>query len=269
MHCFWHTYTEGCANRNPKRLIPSYLNTRFEIQDAARRYSSIFVMSEYMRRESILAGIPEEQLVLNPYFTTIPEMRTRRYSSAPRRLLFVGRLIEHKGVDLMLESLAPLLKTQPHLELHLCGSGLHEDRYRRFVADNHLSDQIIFHGWVSHKDIPTHLEQADILIFPSVYPEAFGIVGIEAMARGIPVVGFDVGGVSTWLSHEESGLLIPQPDPVALREGVIHLLADNPSYQKISEQGREIARQKFSPEVHLNRLIQAYQSSASASLPPH
>ncbi len=257
-HCLLHAYTQGCASRNPQRLISAFLNTRAEIQHLSERYTGVFVMSEYMKREAILAGFPQEKLILNPYFTQIRKAEAAAITP-PTRLIFVGRLIEHKGVDLMLEAVIHLMASNQDLTLSICGSGLHEGRYKDMVQKANLLSRIHFEGWLPHEAIHQKIEEADILLFPSVYPEAFGIVGIESMMLGKPVVGFDVGGVGTWLKHEISGILVKDVSAESFKEGILRLLNDPALLSKIQQHGRALAIEQFSPSVHLEKLLGAYQ----------
>ena len=98
-----------------------------------------------------------------------------------------------------------------------------------------------------------------MIIFPSIYPEAFGIVGIEAMMQGKPVVGFNVGGVSTWLKNEITGFLTKPGDTEMLREKAELLLNDAEIYNRMSRNARSEALKKFVPAVHIGKLIEIYR----------
>jgi len=100
-----------------------------------------------------------------------------------------------------------------------------------------------------------------LLIFPSIYPEAFGISGIEAMMKGKPVVGFDVGGVSTWLKNEESGFLVPVKDLDSFLKKTIFLLDDTETYTQINKKARVLALSEFSADKHMNKLVDIYKNT--------
>ena len=130
---------------------------------------------------------------------------------------------------------------------------------------NSSSSILLTLGWGGRVEIDQAIAASDIVLFPSVYPEAFGIVGIEAMMRGKPVVGFDVGGVKDWLRHEETGLLVPVKDTQAFADAVIRLLDDDELRIRMGKRAREVALAEFSEEVHIRKLIQIYERALDAN----
>ena len=97
------------------------------------------------------------------------------------------------------------------------------------------------------------------MIFPSLWAEPFGIVGIEAMARGVPVVGFNVGGVRDWLEDEKTGYLVGRNDTAAMSNRVKVLLDDSELRKRMGLAGMEKVRREFGREKHLERLLALYR----------
>ncbi|MEZ4825550.1 MAG: glycosyltransferase family 4 protein [Bacteroidia bacterium] len=261
LHCMWHAYTEGCTNRHPKRLISAYANTRFEIGEASSRYASIVVMSDYMKREAVLAGIPKEKVEVNPYFTPVVEADNLRPAPQVLRLLFLGRLIRHKGPHLMLKAVIPLLRQRPEIVLEIAGDGPEEPLLRQMAAEAGVETQVHFRGWQNRQAVEKLLTQATVVIFPSIYPEAFGISGIEAMMYAKPVVAFDVGGVSSWLDHEETGFIAPAGDWATMGTQIQQLVAQPTLRAAMASRARERALTRFTPEIHLRRLRATYEKA--------
>ena len=121
-----------------------------------------------------------------------------------------------------------------------------------------VTDSVIFHGWKSRSVVYSFLENAFLVAFPSIYPEAFGIVGIEAMYHGKPVVAFNVGGVSSWLSQNVSGFLVDVKDVNQFAEKMSLLTLDTELYKRMSNSGRAIVEEKFMPANHLETLKLIY-----------
>ena len=119
-----------------------------------------------------------------------------------------------------------------------------------------LEEKIIFHGWLPRNEINIFLKQCYLVIFPSTYPESFGIVGIEAMMNSKPVVAFNTGGVATWLSNLKNGFLVPLGNISEMRQAISRLLEDVDLYSQQSLEARAIAIKKFTPDVHMNMLIE-------------
>ena len=114
-------------------------------------------------------------------------------------------------------------------------------------------------GWADKQMIDNYLSRASILAFPSIYPESFGIVGIEAMMRGRPVVGFDVGGVKDWLKNQETGFLVKAKDIRGFADAIIKILQNGKLRNQMGIRAREVALSKFSEEIHMSKLLKSYE----------
>ena len=99
------------------------------------------------------------------------------------------------------------------------------------------------------------------MAFPSLWPETLGIVGLEALACGVPVVASDVGGVREWLGDAQTGLLVPAGNPAALAEAVQRLLNSCQLRQSFGRNGIDLIRRQFSPGRHLDILLEIYKRS--------
>lgn len=248
-HCLLHTYTEICAPRNPLKLISRFKNTYFEIHKGSKHYSKIIVASDYMRKEAILAGLPSKKIVkiappidinLKP-FEPIPSELTR--------ILFVGRMSRTKGPHLLIRILAPLLLENANWQVDFVGDGLIKDKCIKLAYQYGISEQTHFHGWKSTSEIETFYQQCSLVVFPTIYPEAFGNIGLEAFRSGRLVVGFNVGGVSEWLKEGVNGRLIEPGDEQGFARAIQELLSDRPSLNQMSLKAQEYVNQSFSPNI--------------------
>lgn len=263
LHCCIKAYTKKCQDsRIPIEVIRSYSNVKFEINYAAKRYKRIVAMSNYIKNEAVLAGISEQSIVVNPYFTPVigesNEENSDEYSV--KRIVFVGRLHPSKGVHMLIKSLSKILKNQSNVVLDIIGDGLFKNELFNLISSENIPlEKIIFHGWLSHEETTQKIKEAFIIVFPSIYPEAFGIVGIEAMMRSKPIVAFDAGGVSEWLENNVTGFLVELKNEKLFEEKVYSLITDKELYHRFSINSRRIALEKFIPELHINALVQIYR----------
>jgi glycosyltransferase involved in cell wall biosynthesis len=260
LHCLLDAYTKRCCNRHPKRLLSQYENTQFEIQKAARQYAKIIVNSSYLMEEAKTVGFPAEKLQCLPCCTPV--------SSEPDwaepvelRIAFAGRLSRTKGVHLLIDAINDVVSHIPSVKLDILGSGHDEINFKKQVEELGLQDIVQFHGWADRKTIDTVLSQASVVAFPSIYPEAFGISGIEAMMRGKPVVGFDVGGVRDWLKDGENGYAVPVKDTSAFAERLIELLNDFTLRDRMGKKARKMAIQQFNQDTHVELLLSIYETA--------
>ena len=259
LHCFYHAYKEGCCNRHPKRLLKAYNNVKFETTEGKQNYKAIIVMSEYIENEAIKVGYKKDQLFLNPYFTEpVSDVDLVDQSNSEKKsIIFIGRLSRTKGVHYFIECGVRLLEKGYKVQLDIVGDGHDADYFKEKIPEKYIND-FIFHGWQTRENINRLLNQSYLMLFPSVYPEAFGISGIEAMMRGKPVVGFDVGGVSTWLKDKVSGHLVEVKNTNELIAKTESLLIDKDLYHTFSRNAQEIALAEFSVDKHMQLLNLVY-----------
>jgi D-inositol-3-phosphate glycosyltransferase len=160
--------------------------------------------------------------------------------SEKKVILYVGRIEPIKGLDILVSALA-LLEDMGDTRLLVVGGrpGQDEelDRLKSLAARLGISDMVTFTGAVPQAELPTYYSAADVFVLPS-YSESFGLVALEAMACGIPVVASRVGGPSTFVKDGETGYLIPWrcPEPFAQR---LDMLLSNPGLRdKMGEAAR-------------------------------
>lgn len=258
LHCLVHAYSQQCAPRHPQRLWKSFLNTQFE-RTVGDRYGRIIVMSDFMKQESISAGYTAAQISVIPYFTPLVPMENLGGTyTGTKKILFIGRIIRHKGFHYLLEALEPLFEREAY-QLDIIGDGINRPEMEQWIQASPAKDRIHCHGWQGRSVIHRFLRETDLLVFPSIYPEAFGIVGIEAMMHAKPVVAFKVGGVSSWLADGETGFLVENKNIPGLRDAIVNILENPSRYASMAAKARTNALEKFSPEKHIEKLIECYQ----------
>lgn len=263
VHCFYHSFSERCASIRPDNLINNYLNVKFEIEEAAPQYKFILAMSEYMKSEAIFAGISSDNIAVNPYFTTIHNDREFIEELVPdsvKHIVFAGRLHASKGPHLLIKAMQRIFLDHEDVVLDIIGDGNFKNELLALIKQLEIpSDKIIFHGWLNHHQTIEHIKKSYLLAFPSIYPEAFGIVGIEAMMCSKPIVAFDVGGVSTWLKDKINGFLVENKNVEIFAEKIKILLDDEYLHSEFSNKSKELALLKFLPEIHIDKLVTLYR----------
>jgi rhamnosyl/mannosyltransferase len=173
--------------------------------------------------------------------------------TAGPRVLFVGRLVYYKGVDVLIHAMTRCPGT-----LTIVGTGPLESSLREAARAHGVADRVQFAGDVAEDDLPAYYQGCDLFVLPSVArTEAFGIVQIEAMAAGVPVVSTDLPTGVPWVNqHEVSGLVVPPGDPVALGDAMRHLLENRTLRETLGAQASRRADQLFSRE----RMIESFRS---------
>jgi phosphatidyl-myo-inositol alpha-mannosyltransferase len=153
-----------------------------------------------------------------------------------RRILFVGRMDERKGFRVAVDAFRRLAERHPDLLLVGIGSGREAAAARSAPGD--IARRIVLVGAVPNDDLPPFEAAADVFVAPSVGGETFGVVLVEAMAAGLPVVASDIPGYDEVLEDGVEGLLVPPRDPAALAEAVSRILDDAELAKRLGEAGR-------------------------------
>jgi glycosyltransferase involved in cell wall biosynthesis len=178
------------------------------------------------------------------------------------RLLFFGRLEELKGVQVLLAALPAVLVEHPGARLVVCGSGPMEPELRRMAAALGLGPAVEFVGWLDCDGLAARLAAAQIVVVPSMWPEAFGLTCLEALASGRAVVASSVGGLPDLVRDGETGLLVAPGDSIALAAAVTRLAADEPLRRRLGRAGRTLAAQ-YTMDRHAEAVRAAYRDALS------
>lgn len=169
-------------------------------------------------------------------------------------VLFVGRIDPIKGIDVWFRAMALVVEENPALRGHLCvclvGGDVDEEappdteiaRLQALKEELGIGDLVTFLGRRSQEALPYYYATADVVVMPSLY-ESFGMVALEAMACGTPVVASDVGGLSFVVRDGETGYLVPENDPYILAATIGCLLRDPQLRRRLGARGIEVARE--------------------------
>ena len=252
--CLALYYPRRCGGLNPVTMVKQF-RRQSECNARLPRFERILVASRHMQREFLKHGVNPDRLHLVPLPNTgVPDPNPPSTRVPGGNLLFAGRLTELKGASLLIQALpAAARKLARPLRLVIAGDGPERNRLEGLAR--RLGVDVDFAGWVDHDERVKLMRAADLLVVPSVWPEPFGLVGIEAGCLGLPSVAFAVGGIPDWLIPGESGESAPGDTPCAdsLAPAIDRALADVEHYQNLRRGAWETARQ-FTLADHLAKL---------------
>jgi glycosyltransferase involved in cell wall biosynthesis len=166
-------------------------------------------------------------------------------------ILFAGRLIDVKGVEHLVKAFPAVLEKQANAKLLVVGSGPCKEDLVSLSERLHLQEKVVFQDAVSQEELVRYYSMADVFVLPSVTTdegetEGLGVVLLEAMASGVPVIGTGVGGIPDIIKDGETGLLAVEKNPKDLAEKICRLLTDGDLRKKVTENGLRLVTQKFS-----------------------
>jgi glycosyltransferase involved in cell wall biosynthesis len=181
------------------------------------------------------------------------------------RFVFLGRLVDWKAVDVLLEAFQGL-RGAPPCRLEIIGDGVMRPALEALAARLGIAEAVTFTGWLSHAAAAERLRSADSLVLPSLY-ESGGAVVLEAMATGIPVIACAWGGPTDYLD-ESCGILVPPTTRDALvsgfREAMSRLARSPELRQAMGRAGRERAVRDFDWERKVDRILEIYAEAVAA-----
>jgi len=218
-------------------------------------YRKLIVGSEYVKQQAMASGYSASQLEVLPYFTELPVLSSVA-NECENTILFVGRVVREKGLDYLLSALS-LVQTFWHLVVD--GDGPDLDRAKQRARRLGLNSRTEFVGWARKEQHLRLYQEASVVVVPSVWPEPFGMVGIEAMSYGKPVVAFNVGGIPDWLKEGETGFLVKPYDVKDMAEKIGYLLEHPDIAHQMGMKGRTRVEREFNPETHITRLLTIYK----------
>ncbi|MDA4127891.1 MAG: glycosyltransferase family 4 protein [Thaumarchaeota archaeon] len=247
---------------------------RYLMRHALRHYDALISVSDFVRHRfsKFVGERPSRQYTVyngvdidffNPAIDPTP-LRRRLGLTNKKVVLYVGRLAPRKGVQHLLDAFALAVKTFPELALVICGRGEMEGGLRSQTQKLELTQRVVFPGLVPQEDLPLYYALSDVVAVPSTY-EPMGIVPLEAMSAGRPVVASNTGGIPEVVEDTRTGLLVPPGDAPALAEALCSLCADEDLARKLGERGRAAVVGKYTWERIAVATLQAYGAIPSHS----
>jgi glycosyltransferase involved in cell wall biosynthesis len=252
--CLLLHYPRRCGGLNPFAAWKVF-RRQAERNAGLAHYRAILVASEHMYREYQRHVPDPERIRLVPLPTTdiLPQAEPPAPRATRGRILMIARLTNVKGGHYLIQAVSRAAEKLGPLTLTIAGNGPERQRLENLAREFQVHAD--FAGWLGTAEKLELLSQSDLLAVPSLWPEPFGLVGIEAGCVGLPAVGFAVGGIPDWLIPGYSGELAPADPPTVegLAEAIVGALSDPARHARLRRGAWEVAR-RFSLESHLAKL---------------
>jgi glycosyltransferase involved in cell wall biosynthesis len=263
--CLAHYYPRRCGGLNPVSMIRQYRLQR-DRSELFSRYAAIVTSSEHMQQEYVEQGVSIDRVINVGYGSDLGnpsrDSSGRRHPDGTYRLLFVGRMDRLKGGAQLLQAL-PEVAARVLESLHLTFAGDGPQRavweaLAEAISRTESRIQVEFRGWVDRGALSTLYQQSDLLVVPSLWPEPFGLIGLEAVRHHLPAVAFDVGGISEWLKPGINGVLAPGNPPTV--HGLADAIVDGLGTKPACSEGIDRLLADFSVDSHLHRLLRVFKN---------
>ena len=250
--CIPNLLLRGCAHRWNVSTYPADYRQAGRALHVLREADVAIGYSRAMDAHLLAAGIARRRIV--PYFPTLDPAEAG--DERRRRIVFAGRLVRSKGGATLLRALAGL-----DAELVVCGDGVEGPKLKALAEKLGIADRVAFRGWLAPEELAREFADASVVAVPSLWPEPFGLVGIEGFEAGRPAVGSATGGIPEWLEDGVSGLTVPAGEVPALADALGELLDDEPRRRAMGEAGRRTVAERYSAASHLQALLSAYHDA--------
>jgi len=258
--CFAVTLVKHCLTPKPRYALAYYRRVKTFLQ-WRERFAKIICPSESVRKRLLKVGFPPEKAQTLPYFCPIKPLDEPRPMPPKPTILFMGRIRPIKGFDIFIDALSRIPEAQGILVGDITDNTqqLINNLSKRFGCPARLE----VHPWASREQISEFFKSATLFVFPSIWPETLGIVGLEAMAHGVPVVASDVGGVRQWLQDGVNGVLVPPRNAIALADAIRRLLSSPNTLHSMGQNAIRTIKEGFLLEQHVTKLLNLYEQAAS------
>ncbi len=223
-----------------------------------RKMPAIVVPSSYLKSVLVVNGIAADRISVVPLFSRFEAtVAPASKGEEPPGILFVGRLSAEKGILSLVEALARL--SGENWQATVVGDGPLRGRARELVERRELGGRVQFVGEAAADDLASHYRACGFVVLPSLAPESFGMVGVEAMSFSRPIVAFDSGGVTEWLRDGVNGYAVTPGDTDALAAAMRRLIRDPALRASLGQAGLRLQRERFTQTCHLDRTFALYR----------
>jgi glycosyltransferase involved in cell wall biosynthesis len=226
----------------------------------------IVCVSTYLREQLLRLGVADAARVrvvpqpVNPLF-----QRSTVNGQRSDTILTVARLTRQKSIDTLLDALALLRARGCDARLRIIGDGPERAALEQHARDLNVHAHVEFAGALPQAELPAHYGRAAVFVLPSIR-EGVGLVFVEALLCGTPVIGTASGGITDIIRDGETGLLFPERDARALADALERVLSDRALAARLAANGAAFVRERFTPERVAAHYIEIYQRAKDNSV---
>ena len=184
----------------------------------------------------------------------------RRYGIRPndKLVVYIGRLVPQKGVEHLMSAVPRIVRQHGGVKFLIAGDGWSRSHLEDMARSTGQGDKIRFLGFISDSERVELLKSGDALVIPSIY-EPFGIVALEGMAAGVPVVASNVGGLSEIIEHDKTGMLAFKENPESVAWCVNKILSDDGYSRWLTQNAKKRVEEVYSWESVARKVSKVYE----------
>lgn len=254
----WWCALHNCRDNRLESAAYALRNWAVRVLGFYRKHVTAYLaISGFLKERLVAAGLPEDRVWVVPNMIGLPE--TAADAGAGAYAGFAGRASEEKGIGVLVEA----ARRAPEVPVTIAGHG---PLLPKFQAD--APDNVTFPGMLSRGGIAEFYRRARFLVVPSVWYETFGLVAVEAMSHGIPVIASKIGGLQEIVRDGETGFHFEPGNAEDLAEKMRILWNDPARCRAMGQAGRAVVQREYSEDVYFGNLMNAYEAARRLAVPP-
>ncbi len=255
--CRYSCLTDFSRNKSEKVLSMPYAGIYPLLTSLTKKVDKYIAVSEHVRQEYIKHGYNKDRIVVIPNSIDIDKIGNgARRSHEYRNILYVGRMVSIKGVDILIRAFHKASRQYHDLRLFLVGEGQELNQYRSLVKNLGIESKVTITGHVSEDNLWYYYSIADLFVYPSIAgSEAFGIALLEAMRYHIPCLVGDTGGCKEVI--KDAGVTFRDQDEEDLMKKMMMILNDNQKSLALSARCKDVLGE-YSDEKVVKSLVRVY-----------
>lgn len=232
-------------------------------------HDQIIAVSPQAKQKLVKLGVPENKITIIPNGVDLKLFDSIRVKKVPNQILYVGRLVDFKHVDWLIQAFPYVLKKVPSATLKIVGGGPERGRLEELVKKLGLKARVTFTGLTpTYEAVTRHYKESAVFVLPSTV-EGEAIVLKEAMAAGLPLIAMNIpgSGVLSLMRDGENGFLLKPGLPELIAEKIVQLLRDNRLRERMGMAGRKFV-EKFDWDVIADRTLEVYEGAIGKQTKP-
>jgi glycosyltransferase involved in cell wall biosynthesis len=236
---------------------------RYElVASGLARVARVLACSEWVQRELARNGIASDCIHLP---VPRPSEDYKRVRALTPRIFYCGRLDIEKGVDRLIEAFVLIAGEEPSSTLRIAGRGPERDSLEALVRERGVDHRLEFLGWLEPVQIEQELSSAWLLVAPSIWAEPLGLVALEAIVRGVPVLASSMGGFAETVEEGVSGMLIPNGDIDALAAGMREVVSGRKFPVGVAPHAISATEKRHNVAEHITRMRGIFGEAIAAA----
>jgi len=249
--------TWKCVNRKciPFLLLPFYYFLSKIWVFLLNKYITIITTPSKFLKNIFELNKVSKKIIHMPNFVDHREFRYEKYPEKSKNVLYMGMLVQHKGVHYLIKSFPLILKNHPDANLIILGDGKEKKSLKKMCEILNIQKKVKFYGRVPHHNIKEFISESNVIVVPSLWNENSPMVVYEASSVGRPVVGSKRGGIPELVKDGETGYIVNPGDIEMIAEKVSYILSNPSLGDKLGKNGRKIVEMFLSIDCFTKNLI--------------